>query len=263
LPSVLGLPSKAWFWKFKITDMKNAVRVDFSNRSVGIEIMDDLDCHGEVVDQTLLELDVINQWLGGNTVTLDAVHTIVKSVPTGQPLSIADLGCGSGEMLRILAVKAKKENRNLKLIGFDANPNIIQYANNHTKNIDSVSFSSLNVFSEEFRDQKFDVVLATLFMHHFTEEELIILLSNLKKQARRAIIVNDIHRHPLAYYSIKLLTRLFSRSAMVRFDAPLSVLRSFNKNELKRVLHQAGIDNFSLKWKWAFRWQLIIRTDQA
>lgn len=75
--------------------------------------------------------------------------------------------------------------------------------------------------------------------------------------------MNDIHRHPLAYHSIKLLTDLFSQSAMVKFDAPLSVLRAFSKNELNDILQRAGITDFSLNWKWAFRWQLIIRTDQA
>jgi predicted nicotinamide N-methyase len=115
----------------------------------------------------------------------------------------------------------------------------------------------VNVFSREFQDQKFDIVLATLFMHHFTEEQLVTLFSNLKRQTT-TIVINDIHRHPLAYYSIKLLTRSFSQSAMVKFDAPLSVLKAFTKSELKKILQRAGIEDFCLKWKWAFRWQLTI-----
>jgi hypothetical protein len=71
-------------------------------------------------------------------------------------------------------------------------------------------------------------------------------------------IINDIHRHWLAYYSIKLLTRIFSRSMMVRFDAPLSVLRAFRKKELEVILRNAGISNFKIKWMWAFRWQVIV-----
>lgn len=260
--SVPDLHSKAWFWKFKITDMKNVVHVDFSSRSVGAEIMDDLDCHGNVVDQTLRELDFINQWLGGNAVTLQAIKSIWKTIPKEQPLHIADLGCGSGEMLRILSRLAQKESRNVVLSGFDANPYIVDYAKNHSKKFSGISFKSVSVFSREFKDQKFDIVLATLFMHHFTDAELVALFSDLKQQAK-SIIINDIHRHSLAYHSIRLLTKLFSQSAMVRFDAPLSVLRAFSKNELKDILQRAGITDFSLNWKWAFRWQLIIRTDQA
>jgi len=231
---------------------------NFSTRSLGVEIMDDLDCNGEVVHQTLRELDFINQWLGGNEVTIAAIKSCWKKIPIDQPISIADLGCGSGEMLRILARLAKKANRKVVLTGFDANPHIVAYASNHSKDFNTISFSATNVFSKDFQQQKFDFVLATLFTHHFTEEELILLLQNLKEQTTKAIIINDIHRHSLAYYSIKLLTQLFSKSAMVKFDAPLSVLRSFKKSELEVILNRAGLTNYSLTWKWAFRWRLII-----
>ncbi len=220
--------------------------------------MDDLACDGEVVFQTLRELDVINRWLGGNAVTLQATRKIWRDIPKQQTITIADLGCGSGEMLNIISALAEKENRKVKLIGFDANPHIVEYARSHSTKYPTISFETINVFSEAFQKQKFDLVLATLFMHHFNETELITLLSSLKKQSP-AIIVNDIHRHPLAYHSIRLLTRLFSRSAMVKFDAPLSVMRAFKKNELIEILKKADIDNYSLKWKWAFRWQLVYK----
>jgi len=254
LPLALDSRWKAWYSKFKIINMA----VDFSNRSATIEIMDDLACDGEVVIQTLRELDIINQWLGGNAVTIDALKNSWKTTPKEQVISIADLGCGSGEMMRLISRLAEKENRKVKLTGFDANPHIIEYARNHSKHFSNISFETSNVFSKDFKDQKFDFVLATLFMHHFNENELVGLFSSLKKQTGSAIIINDIHRHPLAYYSIKWLTQLFSRSAMVRFDAPLSVLRAFRKYELSDVMKKAGIKNYRMNWKWAFRWQLII-----
>ncbi|NOS93065.1 MAG: methyltransferase domain-containing protein [Cyclobacteriaceae bacterium] len=228
------------------------------NRSAEIEIMDDLDCRGEVVDQTLRELDFINQWLGGNAVTLHALKNVLKNQSKNKEISIVDLGCGSGEMLRLIAKKAVQENRSLKLLGIDANPNIIEFAKNHSSESNNISFEAVNIFSEEFRDRKFDVVLCTLFLHHFTEEQLVDIFKSLHQQTKIGIIVNDIHRHPLAFYSIKWLTQLFSKSAMVKFDAPLSVQRAFTKKELKDILSKAGIKNYQLKWKWAFRWQLII-----
>ena len=56
------------------------------------------------------------------------------------------------------------------------------------------------------------------------------------------IIVNDLHRHQLAYLSIVVLTRLFSRSVMVRNDGPLSVRRAFRMDELAGIARRAGID---------------------
>ncbi len=220
--------------------------------------MDDLACDGEVVFQTLRELDIINHWLGGNAVTINALRKSWKTIPNEDIITIADLGCGSGEILRIISKLAEKENRKVKLIGFDANPHIIDYAQSHSKEFSNISFEESNVFSQNFKSQKFDFVLATLFIHHFGEAELIELFSSLKKQTQLAIIINDIHRHPLAYYSIKLLTQLFSRSAMVKFDAPLSVLRAFKKHELREAVKKLAGNDYSLEWKWAFRWQLII-----
>lgn len=259
MPLVPALPWKACCWKFKITDMAtNAPVIDFSKRSAGIEIMDNLDCSGEVVHQTLRELDVINQWLGGNTVTLDALKSVMRALSNQQSLTIADLGCGSGEMLKIIARLAKKQNRKVALTGIDANPSIIAYAQNHARTFPEIVFEATDVLSDSFRERKFDIVIATLFFHHFSTEQLVSLFSGLKKQTREAIIVNDIHRHPLAFYSIRWLTHLFSKSSMVRYDAPLSVLRAFRKQELKEILFKAGIERYSLTWKWAFRWQLII-----
>jgi hypothetical protein len=87
---------------------------------------------------------------------------------------------------------------------------------------------------------------------------LIAFFSHLKKQAGIGFLINDIHRHSLAYYSIKLLTTLFSKSSMVKYDAPLSVLRAFSRKELSNILRSAGIESFTIKWKWAFRWQVVV-----
>lgn len=99
------------------------------------------------------------------------------------------------------------------------------------------------------------------FCHHFEDDVLIDFLKQLRKQTRVAIIINDIHRHWFAYYSIKYLTGLFSKSYMVKYDAQLSVLRAFKKNELQLLIRKAGFDRFNIRWKWAFRFQVILWCD--
>jgi 2-polyprenyl-3-methyl-5-hydroxy-6-metoxy-1,4-benzoquinol methylase len=231
------------------------------NRSQDLEIMDDLLCTGEVVDQTLRELEIINRLLGGNSVTVQGIRLLLKTIPS-EEVSIADLGCGGGDILKKIADWAAQEKLSVRLTGVDANPGIISFAANNTKEYSNIQYEALNIFSEKFRQSKFDIVVATLFMHHFSNEELIDILKSLKNQARIGIVVNDIHRHWIAYHSIRLLTKFFSKSAMVRFDAPLSVLRAFNREELKSVLRSAGFERYRLRWKWAFRWQLVIPMPQ-
>lgn len=233
--------------------------ITFTHRSAEEEIMDNLACDGEVVDQTLRELDFINHWLGGNAVTVNAVKKLLATSLAKKELTIADLGCGSGEMLRLLARMVERKNLQATFVGIDANPNIIRYARQQSIHFPQIQYSEDNILEDVFAQKKFDVVLATLFFHHFSTDELIRLLRQLAQQTS-FIVINDIHRHPFAYYSIKWLTRLFSKSAMVKFDAPLSVLRSFTKQEWLYILQQAGLTHYQIHWKWAFRWQLIIAT---
>ena len=229
---------------------------DFSTRSEALEIMDDLHCAGEVVDQTLRELEFINKWLGGNAVTIEALKKILKNHDRSKPVVIADLGCGGGDMLRLIYHWANRNQVQVKLIGIDTNPNIIRFARQNIQDIPAIEFATLDIFSDDFRKMRFDVVIGTLFYHHFSNLQLSEFFCQLHRQCNIGFIINDIHRHPLAYYSIKLLTKLFSKSAMVKYDAPLSVLRAFTKNELRDVLTNSGTV-FSITWRWAFRWQVI------
>ena len=83
----------------------------------------------------------------------------------------------------------------------------------------------------------------------------------MKQKSSTGFFINDLQRHPFAYYSIKWITKLFSRSYLVKNDAPLSVARGFTKKEWKKIFNSAGINNFSIKWKWAFRYLITCRND--
>jgi 2-polyprenyl-3-methyl-5-hydroxy-6-metoxy-1,4-benzoquinol methylase len=233
---------------------------DLSTRSQQIEIMDDLNCSGEVVHQTLRELETINKLLGGNYVTINGLNNLLKGRKSDEPFMIGDLGCGGGDILKLIYNWGQKKHINLSLLGIDANSNIIAFAEKNSAAF-PIHFETADIFSATFRQKQFDVVIGTLFFHHFDNAQLTNFLRQMKSQCRIGVVINDIHRHWFAYYSILFLTRLFSRSAMVKFDAPLSVLRAFRKKELKKILSEAGIENYSLRWMWAFRWQIIIRFD--
>ncbi len=225
--------------------------MNLSIRSSELEIMDDLGISGDVVGQTLQELDTINHLLGGTRISTSAFAKLCKAQRIA---SLADLGCGSADML----LRMSRISPSTHFYGFDANPNIIDYAQNHVIRRTNVHIHCENIFSDSFKQRTFDIIHCCLFLHHFTHGQLVSLFQQFTHQAQQAIIVNDLHRHPLAYYSIKWLTRLFSRSFMVRNDAAVSVSRGFKKSELRAILHEAGITDYKLHWRWAFRWQLVI-----
>jgi SAM-dependent methyltransferase len=230
---------------------------DFSKRSKEMEIMDDLGSSGKIIDQTLRELEFINTWLGGNAVTLNALSRVKRRKGLSGRIRIADLGCGGGDMLKLVNGWSQKNNVSTELLGVDANPNIVAYARKNVP-LENVSFKATDIFSNDFKLMEFDIVMATLFFHHFTDVQLIEFFNQLKQQVKTAVIINDIHRHPLAFYSIKWLTQGFSKSPMVIHDAPVSVLRAFARNELHNIIRSAGFTDYTLEWKWAFRWQAVL-----
>jgi 2-polyprenyl-3-methyl-5-hydroxy-6-metoxy-1,4-benzoquinol methylase len=232
--------------------------IDLSERSSQEEVMDDLDSSGSVIDQTLKELETINTLLGGNYVTLNGLDLLLGSTNKKESITVVDLGCGGGDILRLIANWSKKKSITLQLTGIDANPNIVHFATTHTSE-KNIEYKALNIFSEEFKQHKFDVVVSTLFFHHFTSDQLADFFKQLKAQVKIGIVINDLHRHWFAYYSIKWLTQLFSKSPMVINDAPLSVARSFHKKDWVAIFEKAGITNYKLRWMWAFRWQIVIR----
>lgn len=227
---------------------------DFSQRSTEEEIMDNFALPHAEIDPVLRELETINKLLGGFSVFYDAFEKI--KIRTGDV--ICDWGCGGGDSLKVLDKYFRKQNLKLRFIGVDATASAVEYAVHTNKNYPNLSFRLADVLKEPFQENEFDVVISSLFTHHFDDEAWVSLIKKMVFSAKSAVIINDLHRHPLAYHSIGWLTALFSKSPMVKHDSKLSVLRSFKKRELEVLLQKAGVKNYSIKWMWAFRWQVII-----
>ena len=231
----------------------------FSKRSSEVELMDDLQLSNEDLRRNLDELETINFWLGGHKVVLQALQKLLPQLrELNRPITVADVGCGGGDMLREIAKWGTRQGLEMNLTGVDANAFMLNYAAPKCEQFSNIQFQQSDIFSPEFQQQRFDILTCSLFCHHFSDESLVQLLKQLYKQAGTAVIINDLERNPMAYYSIKALTQAFSKSYLVKNDAPLSVLRAFRKSELESILQKAGITNYWLKWQWAFRWQLVL-----
>lgn len=227
---------------------------DFSKRSTEEEIMDNFALPHAEIDPVLRELETINKLLGGFSVFYDAFEKL--QIRNGNV--ICDWGCGGGDSVKALDNYFRKRNLKLNFVGVDATKSAVEYATQTNRNHPNLSFRLADVLKQPFAKNEFDVVISSLFTHHFDDEAWIALIIKMVNASKTAVIINDLHRHPLAYHSIGWLTQLFSKSPMVKHDSKLSVLRSFKRSELEVLLEKAGIKNYTIKWMWAFRWQIII-----
>jgi len=209
--------------------------------------MDDFSIRDERIDIALRELKIINKYLGGISTTISGLKYIVESEK--EELKILDIGSGSSDNL----IAAKRKFSNLQILSIDKNLRALSSSKNSLKKINS------NAFHLPIKNESCDIVYAALFLHHFTEDQIQKLLKEFLRIARKGIIINDLQRSFLALWEIKILTFLFSKSEMVKNDAPLSVKRGFTKPELLKLLSNARVTNFVIKKKWAFRWMIVIK----
>jgi 2-polyprenyl-3-methyl-5-hydroxy-6-metoxy-1,4-benzoquinol methylase len=231
---------------------------DFSQRSDKKELLDNDDIPFPDILLNMQELDGVNRFLGGHRITCEGVRNIISAAgaPGNKEWLICEIGCGNGNNLAALHRWCKRKNIAARFIGIDINSNCISAAD-PLKTGGKTTYIASDYKAVNFT-RKPDIIFSSLFCHHFSDAQLTEQLQWLSKQARHGFFINDLHRHPLAYYSIKWLTSLFSRSYLVKNDAPLSVLRGFSKNEWKSLLKNSSIHNYSIKWRWAFRWLIVI-----
>lgn len=222
------------------------------HRSEQAEIMDDFSIQDERIDQALRELTVINTWLGGHTTSRTGVRRFVGSDARPKRLSILDLGAGGSDLTYALSPMGI----DVSVTSLDLNIRACEYSARRYPAIGVVQGSAFHL---PFKERSFDIVHASMVLHHFTEPELHRLLGGMYAVARLGIVINDLRRSAFAYVGIKALTQLFSNSAMVKHDAPLSVLRGFTRREIERVCDTLPSAECSVNATWAFRWLVCIR----
>jgi len=229
---------------------------DFSKRSEDLELMDEFDKQPEKeFRQNLRELEVLNRHLGGHKITLDGIERAAKKE---KHLSIMDIGFGGGDTLRAIAGWMKRKKVIGALCGVDYNPVMTSYAKDHSRGYENIEYITADVFDASVDEHRADIISCSLFCHHFPHARLVRLVKRMNELANKAIVINDLHRHWFAYYSIKMLTKLFSKTYIVKHDGPLSVARALTKSEWEQVLNEAGVTNYSITWRWAFRWLIVI-----
>lgn len=234
---------------------------DFTTRSSKKELLDRDDIPFKDIEQNMQELNVINTLLGGHAITLAGLKYFLKNIDPNTVLHICEIGCGGGDNLRVLKKWCSEKKIAATFTGIDINPHCIDFAKKQPSN-KGIHFICSN-YKTALLPVRPHVIFASLFCHHFSNEEIVDIFKWCAAKAAMGFFINDLHRNPLAYYSIKWLSRFFSKSYLVKNDAPLSVLRGFNHNELKYLLQKAAASNNSVVWKWAFRWLITVQNTKS
>lgn len=232
--------------------------INIKYRTELAEIMDDFSLEGEILRDALDKIAKINQLLGGNSLTLLGVKTLLKNVSKDTEITIVDIGCGNGDMLRTLADFGSRYNYKLKLIGIDANNFTINHAIHLSQDYSNISYQCENIFNKAFLALEYDIVLSTLVLHHFKDKEIIEILTVFYTNAKIGIVINDLERSAIAYRLFQLLCFVFRLNSMSREDGLISILRGFKKKELIQFSEQLNFKKYTIQWKWAFRYQWII-----
>lgn len=205
------------------------------------------------------ELEVINGLTLAYRPTLSWLRGVMRAGGDA-PLCVLDAGSGGGDMLRRVEKLGRRLGRTVRLIGVDLNPWSKRAAEQIAPQ-GGIRYETADIFAFEPETQV-DVILCSLFTHHLTNEQIVQYLHWVDGRANRGWFINDLHRHPLPYYFIRLMTRLFSRNRLIRNDAAVSVSRAFTVSEWRELVRQAGLEGRArVRWMFPFRICVSCRKD--
>lgn len=230
--------------------------INLTSRSPKLELLDREDISFADIQQNMKELNIINTLLGGHNISIAGIKKILKKHSAGESITVCEIGCGGGDNLKAVEKWAAAKSIRINFTGIDVKAACIDYARQQYPLLNA-KWVVADYRAVEFGDDKPDIIFASLFCHHFKDAEIVSMLRWMKMNSVKGFFINDLHRHRLAYCSIKLITGIFSRSYLVKNDAPLSVARGFKTKEWTGLITEANLSNSTVQWKWAFRHLIV------
>lgn len=233
---------------------------DLSQRIDVPELMDDFSITDHRLEEALRDLRYVNRYLGGVRVIRSELEPLLRH----RSLRILDVGTGIADIPEQIVRWADESGYDVHFTAVDANPATIAVAR---KSLSQRLKPSLrqrvvvrtdDALNLECDDASFDVATASLFLHHFRGEGAVRVLREMNRVASCGIIVNDLHRHPLAYVAVRSIAAVMPVSEMFGHDGPASVRRGFNSVELRDLAAAAGLAHPRIRRAWAFR--LVLST---
>ena len=229
----------------------------FNNRIFELEIMDQEDLSTVELRKAYKDINRSNYMLGGYRATYRSLLHLCRQ-KSSKEISLIDIGCGEGGMMRYLADKFRKKGYRIDFYGLDLNKQAIELAIQNSKEYPEIEYHHGNILDTEMKLPKCDYVTSTLTMHHFPDEDIPDFITRCGDFAEKAVVINDLHRSKLAYYLFKIFSAIFIRSAIARNDGLISIRKGFSRNELTVFSKQLIDYSHLIQWKWAFRYVWVM-----
>ena len=231
-------------------------------RSSRPELLDERTPDLAALRATLADLRLTNRWLGGRRALLGALEPLLLA--RDRPLEVLDVGTGGADLPRALARRARRLRREVLVTAIDREPLVAALAaRGRGRPTGDLRVLCADARRLPFADRSFDVVTASLFLHHFEHRDIVELLRSFLRLARGAVVVNDLRRHLVPWLFIWIASRATRRHPIYVHDAPLSVLRGFTGEELAAAAREAGASSFTLRRRLPYRLVLTLQVDGA
>ncbi|MNO39392.1 hypothetical protein D3C76_295220 [compost metagenome] len=220
------------------------------------ELMDDFSMGGEELSEALKHLRRLNKIFAAPGPTRDGVEKLWKTLGSPGTLSILDVGAGSGDVNRKLLQWAGQKGIQLEVTLVDKTEEACSEARHLFRHEPRVKIMQADV--RELADGSADIVTGSQFVHHFDGQQLVEIVSHMLRASKSGVVINDIHRHPVSYTAVWMMTRLISRNRYIRHDGPLSVAKGFKGRDWQELQHRLKSEKMTYSWKPLFRYSVVI-----
>jgi 2-polyprenyl-3-methyl-5-hydroxy-6-metoxy-1,4-benzoquinol methylase len=208
-----------------------------------LELMDRPQPVSAELERDLENLRDLNRWFGSYALISLFLSRWIKP---GARLRIVDLATGSGDIPRLIAEYGRKIGAELQIDAVDGQPATLEIAKKLSANYPEINFIEANIL-EWNTPEPYHLVLCTLALHHFSENEAVQLLRHCRELSRKFVLVSDLKRGLLGTLGVYFLTETMFREPMTKYDARLSVARAFSFSEMNFLAQRAGWANFRQK----------------
>ncbi|WP_419875329.1 methyltransferase domain-containing protein [Candidatus Pristimantibacillus sp. PTI5] len=226
------------------------------NRASAAELMDDFSAGGSELREALRHLRRLNRIFAASAPTVHGVKKLWVQAGKPRVLSVLDIGAGSGDVNKRLLKWADEERITLAIRLVDVTEEACEEARLIFRDEPRVQVKRGDLFA--MPAESADIVTGTQFLHHFDDRELPNAVRSMLNAARLGVVINDIHRHWLAWAAVWLTTRLISSNRYILNDGPLSVAKGFRAKDLQKLGYALGIPGLSYSWRPLFRYAVVI-----